>query len=82
MPAMSALLLFLAAAANAPDAAESRRGEPVASDRATGSVSVRIVSGARISMSGERNSALLEFQPSTFRDRDGSLRAARLIEFN
>lgn len=82
MPAMSALLLFLAAAASSPDAASSRRGEPAASARATGSASVRIVSGARISMSGIQDSALPEFQSSTFRDRDGSLRAARLIEFN
>jgi hypothetical protein len=82
MPVMSALLLFLASAATSPDASVSRRSEPAAGARATGSVSVRIVRGAHISMSEVQDASLPEIQPSSVRERDGSLRAARLVEFN
>ena len=82
MPEMSALLLFLAAAASAPDATVSRRSEPAAGARATGSASVRIVSGARISMSDRQDAGLPAIQASSIRERDGSFRAARLVEFN
>jgi hypothetical protein len=82
MPVMSALLLFLAAAAGAPEATASGRSEPAPGAHATGSVSVRIVSGARIKMSEAQDSGLPAIQASSIRERDGSLRTARLVEFN
>ena len=82
MPVMSALLLFFAAAANAPDASASPRTDTVAGARATASVSVRIVAGARISMSEAQDSNLPSIQASGIRREGGGLSPARLVEFN
>ena len=81
MHSMSALLLFLAAA-SAPDSAVTNRLPAYVGDRATATVSVRIVSGARIVMGEAQDAELPAIQPSSIRAEDGSLRPARLVEFN
>ena len=82
MPVMSVLLLFLAAAASAPDAPSLRQSDAAVGVRATASVSVRIVGGARISMSDEQDAGLPALQASSIRTDGGALRPARLVEFN
>ncbi len=82
MSSMSALLLFFAAAAGVPDATSVTGGERSIGARAIATASVRIVSGATISMSEAQNEALPAIQPSSIRAEDGSLRPARLVEFN
>jgi hypothetical protein len=79
---MSAMLLFLAAAASAPDASASPRTDTVAGARAAATVSVRIVSGARIAMSEAQDADLPAIQASSVRTEEGALRPARLVEFN
>ena len=82
MNLMSDLLLFLAATAGAPDVSVSRRMDSVAGARATASVSVRIVAGARVSMSEVQDANLPVIQASGIRKEGGGLTPARLVEFN
>ena len=82
MHSMSALLLFLAAAAAASDSVPNGGGSPDIGARATATVSVRIVSGARIAMSEVQDDELPAVQASSIRAEDGNLRPARLVEFN
>ena len=82
MSSMSAVLFFLAAAAAAPTPASDGGGRPDVGASATATVSVRIVSGATISMSEAQDEALPAIQPTSIRAEDGSLRPARLVEFN
>ena len=82
MHSMSAVLLFLAAAAAAPTSASDGGGRPDVGASATATVSVRIVSGARIAMSEVQDDELPAIQASSIRAEDGNLRPARLVEFN
>ena len=79
---MSAFLLFLAAATSAPDAPSVRRSNPGVGVRATASVSVRIVGGARVSMGEAQDAGLPAIQASIIRTDGGTIRPARLVEFN
>jgi hypothetical protein len=82
MSVMSAFLLLLAAAASAPDAPSVRQTGQAAGARATGSASVRIVSGARVSMGEAQDAGLPAIQASIIRTEGGTIRPARLVEFN
>ncbi|QIK96984.1 hypothetical protein G7076_11630 [Sphingomonas sp. HDW15A] len=79
---MSVLLLFLAATASPQDVSAMRRSEAATGTRATASVSVRIISGARISSSESQDAGLPLIQASSIRTEGGELRPARLVEFN
>ena len=82
MPSMSVFLLFFAAAAAVPDNASRAVGQRSVGARAEATATVRIVSGARVALSETQDSALPSLQSSSIRAEDGSLRPARLVEFN
>ena len=82
MSAMLTAFLLAAAAASGPDASATPRQSPSVGARATATVGVRIVSGARISMSEQQDSNLPALQQSSVRVEGGGLCPARLVEFN
>lgn len=81
MAAMTLDLILLAAAVAASPATDSGRSAGYGGVRAEGRVTVQIVAGARIAASEVQHPALPPLQDSIVRTADGSLTAARLVEF-